>query len=285
MKLIIVSGTSGAGKSIALQALEDLGLYCIDNLPIAMLPVFARQMVSPAQQVYDYAAVGIDARTLGGDFSQVQEMLDDIRKMGIEHEIIFLDADESTLLKRFSETRRRHPLTGVDVPLFEAIQAERVLLSSLSSTANWHIDTGMTNVHQLRELISERLRHQKSQALSILFLSFGYKNGMPADADIIFDVRCLPNPHWDPQLRDQTGHDQDVIHFLESQILVQDMLDDLGTYLTKWLPHYQAQNRSYMTIAIGCTGGQHRSVYCVEKMAKILRKKHSDLVVRHRELS
>ncbi len=285
MKLIIVSGTSGAGKSIALQALEDLGLYCIDNLPIAMLPVFARQMVSPAQQVYDYAAVGIDARTLGGDFSQIQDMLDAIKKMGIEHEIIFLDAEESILLKRFNETRRRHPLTGVDVPLFEAIRAERVLLSSLSSTANWHIDTGMTNVHQLRELISERLRHQKSQALSILFLSFGYKNGMPADADIIFDVRCLPNPHWDPQLRDQTGRDQDVIHFLESQILVQDMLDDLGAYLAKWLPHYQAQNRSYMTIAIGCTGGQHRSVYCVEKMAQIFRKKHNDLVVRHRELS
>ncbi len=285
MKLIIVSGTSGAGKSIALQALEDLGLYCIDNLPIAMLPVFARQMVNPAQLVYDYAAVGIDARTLGGDLSQIQDMLDAIKKMGIEHEMIFLDADESTLLKRFSETRRRHPLTGTDVPLFEAIQAERKLLSPLSSNADWHIDTGRTNVHQLRELIVERLRNNKTQALSILFLSFGFKNGLPMDADIVFDVRCLPNPHWDPQLRKQTGRNQDVVYFLDSQALVQSMLDDMNTYLTKWLPHYKAQNRSYMTIAIGCTGGQHRSVYCVEKMAQIFRRNHSKLVVRHRELS
>jgi len=285
MKLIIVSGTSGAGKSIALQALEDLGLYCIDNLPIAMLPVFARQMVNPAQLVYDYAAVGIDARTLGGDLSQIQDMLDAVKKMGIEHEMIFLDADESTLIKRFSETRRRHPLTGTDVPLFEAIHAERKLLSPLSNNADWHIDTSRTNVHQLRELIVERLRNNKTQALSILFLSFGFKNGLPTDADIVFDVRCLPNPHWDPQLRKQTGCDQDVVYFLESQVLVQNMLDDMSTYLTKWLPHYQAQNRSYMTIAIGCTGGQHRSVYCVEKMAQIFRSDHSKLVVRHRELS
>ncbi|VAW87953.1 RNase adapter protein RapZ [hydrothermal vent metagenome] len=285
MKLIIVSGTSGAGKSIALQALEDLGLYCIDNLPIAMLPVFAKQMVNPAQLVYDYAAVGIDARTLGGDLSQIQDMLDAIKEMGIAHEIIFLDANESTLLKRFSETRRRHPLTRTDIPLFEAIRTERKLLSPLSSNAGWHIDTSMTNVHQLRELIVERLKNNKTQALSILFLSFGFKNGLPTDADIVFDVRCLPNPHWDPQLRDQTGCDQDVVYFLESQVLVQNMLDDMNTYLTKWLPHYQAQNRSYMTIAIGCTGGQHRSVYCVEKMAQLFRNNHGDLVVRHRELS
>ncbi len=285
MKLIIVSGTSGAGKSIALQALEDLGFYCIDNLPIGMLPVFATQIVSPSQRGYDDAAVGIDARNLKGDFSQFQNMLDGIRRAGLACEIFFLDADTSTLLKRYSETRRRHPLTNSNVPLYEAIKAERGLLKPMAECADWHIDTSRTTIHQLREIIRERVKDKISQSLSLLFLSFGYKHGLPSDADFVFDLRCLPNPHWDPFLRPKTGRDDEVVEFLQSQSSVEKMLGGIVGFLNDWVPYFEAENRSYLTVAVGCTGGQHRSVYMVEALAARLRPTYPNVLVRHRELS
>jgi len=285
MKLIIVSGTSGAGKSIALQALEDLGLYCIDNLPVGLLDAFAKQVTSPLQHSYDDAAVGVDARNLSADFTEIQHIFTSIKQAGLDSEIFFLDADTDTLIKRFKETRRRHPLTTKDRPLVEAIKAERELLKPMAENASWHIDTSHTTIHQLRHLIRERVVRKESQSLSLLFLSFGFKYGLPSDADFVFDVRCLPNPHWDPALRMKTGKDSEVIDFLTNQQSVEAMCDGLYTYLKTWLPCFEEENRSYMTVAIGCTGGQHRSVYLVEKLAERLRESWPEVLVRHRELS
>jgi UPF0042 nucleotide-binding protein len=285
MKLLIVSGISGSGKSIALQVLEDLGFYCIDNLPVGLIPVFAAQITSPSQRTYTDAAVGVDVRNLVDDLSQFPSILDEIRGSGLDCDIIFLDADEATLLKRFSETRRRHPLTGQDIPLAEAIEVERELLQSIAENADWRIDTTHTTVHQLRDLIKGRFTSQSSKTLSLLFLSFGYKHGIPADADFVFDIRCLPNPHWDPQLRPLTGRDADVVSFLESQPLVREMKQQLQGFLENWLPRFEAENRSYMTVAIGCTGGRHRSVYLAEQLRQYFTEQLSSVLVRHRELS
>ena len=285
MKLYIVSGTSGAGKSIALQALEDLGVYCIDNLPLGMLPEFVSQLAVAKECDFDAAAVGIDARNLGHDFSQFQDVLRETKRFALECELFFLDAETSTLLKRFSETRRRHPLTKNEKSLVEAIDAERLLLKPISEHADWYIDSSRTTVHQLREMIRERTRHGGSRFMSLLFLSFGFKNGLPTDTDFMFDVRCLPNPHWEPALRLQTGMDAEVAEFLRSQEDVAQMLGDVETFLVKWIPHFEAENRSYMTVAIGCTGGRHRSVYLVEALAKRFKEKRPNILVRHRELT
>lgn len=284
MKLTIVSGLSGSGKSIALQALEDVGYYCIDNLPVGMLPAFVNQLAESPRGAYGEAAVGVDVRNLGNDFSQFQTVLDEVRKPGIDCEIFFLDTDDDTLLKRFNETRRRHPLTKANIPLIEAIRLERDLLRPMLDNATWLIDTTRTTIHQLRESIRDRVRPGTAQTLSVLLLSFGYKYGMPRDADFVFDVRCLPNPHWDPAMRSKTGKDVDVINFLESHALVGKMYAGIRDFLTTWLPRFEAENRSYMTIAIGCTGGQHRSVYMVEALARELRQTRSNMLVRHREL-
>lgn len=284
MKLIIVSGLSGSGKSIALQALEDMGFYCIDNLPIGMLSAFAAHFAQSPRQMYGKAAVGIDARNLGYDFSQFQGALNEIRASGLDCEILFLETEADTLLKRFKETRRRHPLTRANIPLVEAIKLERDLLQPMLEHADWHIDTTHTTIHQLRDLVRDRVGPHAVQALSVLFLSFGYKFGVPRDADFVFDARCLPNPHWDPSLRTKTGKDPEVVAFLQSHPVVESMLDWIKKFLTEWLPHFEAENRSYMTVAIGCTGGQHRSVYLIEALAAEFRRTRSDVLVRHREL-
>lgn len=284
MRLVIVSGTSGAGKTIALQVLEDMGFYCIDNLPIALLPSFVIQLNAAAGRGYGDAAVGIDARNLVGDFSEFGAILENIKSQGFSCELIFLDADTASLLKRFSETRRRHPLTKKGTSLREAIEAERRLLKPIAERADWHVDTTRTTIHQLRDLIRTRMTALTESGLSLMFLSFGFKYGVPSDADTLFDVRCLPNPHWDPSLRTKTGREQEVIDFLSSQPAVEKMCQDIGDFVARWLPAYEQENRSYMTVAVGCTGGQHRSVYVIEQLAARFSSARTNVVVRHREL-
>lgn len=284
MKLVIVSGLSGSGKSIVLHSLEDLGFYCIDNLPLSLLPAFAAEMSSSQLDNYEHAAVGIDARNLSKGFQKFPEILDNIRAQGLECEILFLQADDATLIKRFSETRRKHPLTRSDVNLAEAIKNERQILSSLAINADWCIDSSRTNVHQLRDLVRGRMM-KKPRSLSLTFMSFGFKHGVPVDADYVFDVRCLPNPHWEPDLRALTGEDDEVKEFLESQAMVTEMFDDLKNFIERWMPSFLADNRSYMTIAIGCTGGQHRSVYMAKRLVEYFSTKDAEVLLRHRELS
>jgi UPF0042 nucleotide-binding protein len=211
--------------------------------------------------------------------------LEQVRAQGIKCEILFLTADDHTLLKRFSETRRKHPLSGANVPLNEAVEAERRLLSPVAADADWHLDTSHTNVHQLRVLVRERLGRGEVHTLSLLFLSFGYKHGVPPDADYVFDVRCLPNPYWEPHLRRLTGVDVEVRAFLEQQPAVSRMFEGIRDFLDIWVPAFEAENRSYITVAVGCTGGYHRSVYLVERLATHFRGSHSHVLTRHRELS
>ena len=271
MKLIIVSGLSGSGKSVALGTLEDLGYYCIDNLPAGLLPDFAKQMLHSSKDAnHRLSAVAIDARNMVQDIRDFSDVLEKIRGLKIPVEILFLDAKKETLIRRFSETRRRHPLTNDETSLAEAIDEEASLLSVISGFADLRIDTTHTNLHQLRDILAQRIGKKNGDGLSVLLTSFGFKNGVPVDANFVFDVRCLPNPHWDPQLRSQTGQDEEVQLFLSRQEDVVSMLADIQCYLQTWLPRYAMENRSYLTIAIGCTGGQHRSVYLVEQIAQSL---------------
>jgi UPF0042 nucleotide-binding protein len=284
MKLVIVSGLSGSGKSIALETLEDCGYYCIDNLPVALVESFIRQAVVGNQPTFQNAAISVDARNASHSFEQFPSTLELARQFGIECQIIFLQAESERLLKRFSETRRKHPLTDSTHPLSEAIELERQLLEPVASCADLRIDTTYTNVHQLRELIRNRVGSQSKHRLSLYFLSFGYKNGIPLDADFLFDVRSLPNPHWEPALRHKTGLQKEVIAFLDDAPDVQEYLADLTAFLQRWVPKFAAENRSYLTVAIGCTGGQHRSVYLAEALAARFYSAAYDLLVRHRDL-
>ncbi len=283
MKLHIVSGLSGAGKSIALQALEDVDYYCVDNLPLGLLPAFARQMIGG--RASEAVAVGIDARNLSEELVNFEETLATLRELGVEYEIVFLEAAEEVLLKRFSETRRKHPLTDSHTPLGDAIRQERRLLEGVSAAADVHIDTSRSTIHQLRDLIRQRVARKESSQMSILFLSFGYKHGVPVDVDYLFDVRCLPNPHWDPRLRLHDGRHPEVIAFLEAQEEVEHMYNDIRGFLRRWLPCFAAESRSYLTIGIGCTGGQHRSVYMVERLAACFRACQDTVQVRHRDVT
>jgi UPF0042 nucleotide-binding protein len=281
MKLVIVSGLSGAGKTVALHSLEDMGAYCMDNLPVNLLPAIAAQL-NRWQTAYSCVAVSIDARNIG--LREVAGLLQTLKDSGVHYEILFLDASDEALIKRFSETRRKHPLSFQGVPLAEAIGRERELLEPLSSRADLHIDTTQLHLHQLRDLIRLRLKLQPSQGLTLLFESFGFKYGIPQDADFVFDARCLPNPHWDLRLRPLTGKDQPVIGFLREQSRVQEMLSDLIKFLDTWLPQFEADNRSYLTVAVGCTGGRHRSVYLTEQLAAHFRQRREGVLLRHREL-
>ena len=285
MKLVIVSGLSGSGKSIALQALEDIGFNCIDNLPMALLHALAVQITHAADPISEHFAVGIDARNLAHDLEQFPELIKTMHTMNLTTKVIYLSADEQTLIKRFSETRRKHPLSSADISLNEAITQESKYLAPVSSSADLTVDTSHTNVHQLRELIRQCVESDNQEGMSILIESFGFKHGIPNDANFIFDVRCITNPHWVPELRSKTGKEQDVITYLESHDDVGRMYDDINTFINKWIPTFEAENRSYMTIAIGCTGGYHRSVYLAEKIGHSLMEKYNNVVIRHRELS
>ena len=285
MKLIIISGLSGSGKSIALNVLEDLHYYCIDNLPAAMLPALADQLLSSRNMDHEHIAVGIDARNTPADLADFSTILKQLKSRKLDVQIIFLEADNPTLIKRFSETRRRHPLSNDEVPLNEAIIQERSLLEPIAGEADLHMDTSRTNIHQLRELIHSRINNDDGAQLSLLFESFGFKQGIPVDADFVFDVRCIPNPHWEPRLRKLTGCDPAVAEFLEQHDDAIKMYEDIRTFLENWIPRFEADNRSYMTVAIGCTGGQHRSVYMVEKLAAWFTELRPGILHRHRELS
>jgi UPF0042 nucleotide-binding protein len=282
MRLVIVSGFSGSGKSTALNVLEDEGYYCIDNLPLALLYDFVSR-ANDAKPINE-AAVGIDARNLTSDLSAFPGVLKKIRQLGVACEILFLDAGNPILLKRFSESRRKHPLTNDKVSLSEAIKKERALLEPIQSQADLTIDTSDANVHELRAIVRNRVVGQKDQRLSLMIMSFGFKHGVPGDVDFIFDVRCLPNPHWIPALRPRTGRDAEVVDYLEKHADVAEMIGDIQAYLTKWIPRFEVENRRYLTIGIGCTGGQHRSVYTVEKLAAYFTSQYSGVITRHREL-
>ena len=284
MKLVVISGVSGSGKSTALHVLEDQDYYCIDNLPVGLLPDFALKMSALPGRLGELAAVGIDARNPAVDLSRFPEILGTLKQSGIDCEVLYFDADDEVLLKRFSETRRKHPLSGRSVPLQEAIHHERLLLQPIIERADLFIDTTHLNVHQLRDLIRERIQCDQSSELSILFESFGFKNGIATDADFVFDARCLPNPHWETQLRSLTGLDQPVADFLESQALVETYFEQIKTLMTSWIPAFEADNRSYLTVAIGCTGGQHRSVYLAERLGQHFRQQRDQVIIRHRDL-
>jgi len=283
MRMIVVSGLSGSGKSIALQTLEDVGYYCVDNLPITLLKPFADEILSHEQPLSHTTAVGIDARNFLGELDRFSIIIEELRASGLKVEILFLQAADEVLLKRYSETRRKHPLSLENIPLLEAIRQERQLLTGISAQADLIIDTSLSNVHELRGLLRQRL-HDTAGGTSILFESFGFKKGIPADADFIFDVRCLPNPYWEPQLRPLTGLDEAVIGFLNRQTQVLRMIEDLRNFLTNWLPCFESGDRSYLTIAIGCTGGQHRSVFIAEVLATHFRQTRRQVMIRHREL-
>ena len=282
MKLYIVSGVSGSGKSTALHVFEDLEFYCIDNLPVVLLPDFAEKCTSPSFP--QKAAIGIDARNVLEDIQHFPESLEKLKKSGISCELLFFTADDNILIKRFSETRRKHPLTQDDVPLADAIKNERKLLDPIADCADLLIDTSHYNIYQLRDLVKSRVTDKPPNTLSVLFQSFGFKHGVPTDADFVFDSRCLPNPYWESNLRKQTGLDKDVAEFLVKEPLVTKLIDDIKGLLDFWIPRYEADNRSSITIAIGCTGGQHRSVYIVEQLSKYFNKENKNIITRHREL-
>jgi len=284
MSLFIVSGLSGSGKSIALHALEDLDYNCVDNLPIVLLPAYAEQISTAPLELPRHSAVGIDARNRPEDLQQFSKILQQLQDRGIDFEIIFLQADDETLLKRFSETRRRHPLTRDERPLAEAIKLERELLEPIAGSASLTIDTTHTHIHQLRDIIRSRVHREGERNLSLMFQSFGFKHGVPADADFIFDVRCLTNPHWESHLRPLTGRDEPVAQFLDGDQQVNEMAADLQQFLLKWIPQFEADNRSYMTVAIGCTGGQHRSVYLVERLGHHFTTLRDNVLIHHREI-
>lgn len=285
MRLIIVSGLSGAGKTVALHMLEDLGYFCIDNLPLRLLDAFARDILAKPDPHYEWVAVGVDARSLPDDLPNLPRLIGELRSSGLDCEIVFLRAGEDVLFKRYSETRRKHPLSDEGLSLKRAIEREMDLLSPIAEHADLVIDTSRTSVHQLRDLIKRRVHQDTTDTLSILVQSFGYKHGVPIDADFVFDLRCLPNPHWEPALRAQTGRDPEVIRYLEGFESVRRMLRDIRGFLDTWLPQFQDSNRSYITIACGCTGGQHRSVFFAEQLAEHFREKYEHVVVRHNELT
>jgi len=284
MKLLIVSALSGSGKSIALDTLEDCGYYCIDNLPVTLLEDFINHVMLADQKTYAKTAVGIDARNQSASLANFSDILKSIRAKGIDCEIIFMQAEEATLLKRYSETRRRHPLTDLNTPLKEALKIEKEMLIPVAKHANVVIDTSRTHYHQLRELIRDQIGERDYQHISLQFQSFGFKHGVPLDADFVFDARSLPNPYWVPELRALTGKDPAVAHFLADQPLVDEFFQDISVFLERWIPRFEAEGRSYLTIAIGCTGGQHRSVYLVEALVKRFNSPIVNVIVRHREI-
>lgn len=285
MQLIIVSGRSGSGKSTALNVFEDNGYYCIDNLPAALLPeLFSRQTLQ-AELLQPLVAVSIDARNLPSQLKRFPELLAEVRAHHVQTDLIYLDARDEALLKRFSETRRRHPLSNDTRSLAEALRDERLLLAPIAELSDLKIDTSQLNLYQLRDLIQIRLLNRPEPSTAFLIESFGFKRGLPVDADLVFDVRCLPNPYWKPELRDYSGLDQAVIDYLEMQPEVGEMYQDILGYLNKWLPRFATNHRAYATVAIGCTGGRHRSVYLAERLAREIKIKLKNTQVRHRDLA
>jgi UPF0042 nucleotide-binding protein len=283
-RLIVVTGLSGAGKTVVLNALEDMDFFCIDNLPIGLLMEFLRQGQDPNQSLYQKMAIGIDARNPQDILWKFPELLKQMSSCEMSTELVFVEAAEDALIKRFSETRRKHPLSKDGLSLRDAIREERQLLGPLLDQADIRIDTTHSHVHQLRDLVRERVAKRAVSTLSLQLISFGYKNGVPHDADFVFDSRCLPNPYWEPSLRDHTGHDPSVIDFLEGSPLVREMVRHISGFLDAWVPRFEADNRSYLTVAVGCTGGHHRSVYLVEQLRAHFAAQGKGILVTHRDI-
>ena len=280
-KLVLVTGLSGGGKSTALRALEDLGCYCVDNLPAALLKEFAQQIINnPAR--YSRVALGVDARSPGSDLDEIPLWLETLAKAGLNCQLLFLTADVKAIIKRFSETRRRHPLTSEQHSLPQAIEREKELLDGLRQKADWVIDTSETNIHQLRRQVWNCAGNE-NDTMTIVLESFAFKRGVPQDVDFIFDARILPNPHWVEDLREHSGLDQPVRDWLEKDVAVEGMLNDILNFLKTWLPEFQHSQRSYVTVGIGCTGGRHRSVYLVDRLATGLGEDFGRTLIHHRE--
>jgi UPF0042 nucleotide-binding protein len=284
VRLIIVSGLSGSGKSVALHQLEDIDFYCVDNIPAALLKPFISHTIRGTDEVYPRTAVGLDARNRPNEIDTIPALVGELRRSGIGCEVLFLHASDEVLLKRYAETRRKHPLVSGDVSLREAIASERKLLEPIVAAADLTIDTSGMGVHALRELIRERIDRRTEGRLALMFESFGYKHGIPGDADFVFDVRSLPNPYWQPALRHLNGRDAPVVAFLETHDSVRAMIGALTEFLAARIAEFAERNRSYLTIAIGCTGGQHRSVYIAEELARHFRSIYPQVLTRHDSL-
>ena len=284
MRIIVVSGLSGSGKSVALHMLEDLGFYCIDNMPAALLKPFISHTVRSAESTYERTAIGLDARNTPQEIATVPRLVDELRRSGIHCEVLFLVAGEDELLRRFAETRRKHPMSREHLGLREAIETERRLLEPIAYAADLTIDTSRMGVHELRQIVHQRIEQRALGRLSITFESFGFKFGIPGDADFVFDARSLPNPYWEPGLRELTGRDADVVRFLESHQSVATLIDDIDRFMNGRVAEYQASARGYLTVAVGCTGGQHRSVYIVDRLAARFAARYQHVTARHSAL-
>lgn len=279
MELIIISGRSGSGKSVALRALEDVGYYCVDNIPLPLIPQLAEYLMKSDRSV----VVSLDIRNFPENAREFESILSSLSP-DIATKIIFLDCDRNALIRRYSDSRRMHPLSNQDLSLESAIDSETRLLEPLLQQANYIIDTTHLSSHSLAENLRELLRGSSEKELQIIVESFGFKYGVPADADYVFDVRFLPNPHWDVELRPMTGLDKPVIDFLEQHAEVHNFIYQTRNYLEMWLPALEQNNRSYLTIAIGCTGGKHRSVFVAEQIAKYFMSRDKKVQIRHRSL-
>ena len=284
MRLVIVSGLSGSGKSVALHELEDIDFYCVDNIPAALLKPFIAHTIRGTDEVYRRTAVGLDARNRPNEINTIPALVGELKRSGIACEVLFLHASDEVLLKRYAETRRKPPLVSAEVSLREAIDTERKLLEPITIAADLVIDTSSMTVHTLRERIRERVAREGEARVSLMFESFGYKHGIPGDADFVFDVRSLPNPYWDHSLRHLTGRDAAVMAYLEDSPSVRTMIDSIAAFLDVRIAEFEAANRSYLTIAIGCTGGQHRSVYIAEELAAHFRRSYPHVLTRHDSL-
>ena len=283
-RLVIVSGLSGAGKSVILRALEDFGFYCVDNLPIGILLGFTGFLGKQKDSHYNNVAVGIDIRSTGKSISELPILLAGLDSNVIQTELIFMTATASALLQRFSETRRKHPLSTESMTLGDAINLEQEILDPVSASADLRLDTSQRTVHELRRLVREMIVAKPVSKISLQFLSFGYKKGVPTDSDFVFDVRCLPNPYWRSELRDKNGLDFEVVDFLDKQESVSKMVRDMTKFLLEWLESFENISRSYLTIAFGCTGGRHRSVYVAQKICELFQDREKMAKVTHRDL-
>lgn len=287
MKIFIISGLSGSGKSIALNAFEDEGHYCIDNLPIQLLVPTVRELAKNNSELFDKVALGIDARSGQEELKNLDQILSEIEAISLDLSIIYLQASEDVLVKRYGETRRKHPLTHQGHSLVDAIREEKKLLQPVVARADLAIDSSRLNVHELTLLIKTRTRVDiQAGHVSILVQSFGFKHGVPLDSDFVFDLRCLPNPHWVKDLRPHTGKEQPIINYLEKHAEVEHMFCSIREFINTWIPQIKASNRSYITISVGCTGGRHRSVYMAERLYSHLQNTEGELVsLKHREIT
>lgn len=284
LRLIIVSGLSGSGKSVALHVLEDLGYYCIDNLPAGLLIAAVDEVRRDGSASSKLLAVGVDARNQTENLDALPDLLHELRSQGVKTDVIFLHASDEILLQRYGETRRRHPLAEQGVQLRAAIESERAILAQIQMSADLVVDTSQSSIYELADVIRSRVGRRDTEELSVLIESFGFKYGIPTDADFVFDLRSLPNPYWTTELRGLTGFDEEVRKFLDGQQKFSAMYDDIREFLGRWIPHYRKANRGYLTVAIGCTGGQHRSVYMTEKLATELRTHDGAILTRHNSL-